>query len=308
MLDLEFMTAKPPTQTAPLRSPYHYTPTRWVCLTFLSLFGISTVAHVGQVLLYRAWYLLPTAALCGILEIVGWVSRLSSSKDPHVLLPYEIQMTATIIAPTPLLAANFLTLGKVVERLGSRYCRIAPKTYSIIFLGCDLIALAVQGTGGAIASIAVGKSKDPDNGGHIMLGGIIFQLVAIIAYSFLATEFIVRYITENAFSGGDDASARGELTLRLKVLLSALGVNTFCLVVRAIYRTVELINGFSGSVISTQWYFNIFDGAMVALAIFIVNFAHPGMLLRQNAKKSDKKVEDTGSEVRLQLIGPDERH
>ncbi|KAJ6488851.1 RTA1 like protein-domain-containing protein [Mycena sanguinolenta] len=166
MLDLEFMTTKLATQTTPLRSPYHYTPTRWVCLTFLSSFGISTVLsqlRFGQALLYRAWYMLPTAAFCGILEIVGWVSRLSSSKDPHVLLPYEIQMTATIVAPTPLLAANFLTLGKVVECLGSRYCRIAPKTYSMIFLGCDLVALAVQGTGGAIASIAVGKSKDPDD-------------------------------------------------------------------------------------------------------------------------------------------------
>jgi hypothetical protein len=34
---------------------------------------------------------------------------------------------------------------------------------SMVFLGCDLVALVVQAAGGALASIAVGKKKNPDN-------------------------------------------------------------------------------------------------------------------------------------------------
>jgi hypothetical protein len=45
---------------------------------------------------------------------------------------------------------------------------------------------------------------------------------------------------------------------------------------------MELINGFSGSIISTQWLLNVFDGATIELAIFIVNFGHPGLLQDTN--------------------------
>ena len=47
---------------------------------------------------------------------------------------------------------------------------------SVVFVSCDAIALIVQAVGGAIASKAVRKSEDPEKGGHIMLGGIVFQM------------------------------------------------------------------------------------------------------------------------------------
>ncbi|KAJ7325883.1 RTA1 like protein-domain-containing protein [Mycena albidolilacea] len=277
-----------------VHNPYHYTPTRWICITFVSLFGISTFLHIVQAIIYRTWYMLPTAALCGILEIVGWLSRLKSSKSPQKLLPYEIRtMTAMIIGPTPLLAANFLTLGKVIDVLGSRYSRVPPKIYSMVFLGCDLVALVVQAVGGALASIAVGKKKNPDN------------LVSITVYVCLAAEFIVRYTANRPVpSRGDTSTTRGVLTPRRKLLLVAIALNTLCLFARAIYRTIKLKNGFSGSIISTQWLFNVFDGAMIALAIFIVNFGHPGLLLQDTNDMPDRERDtNCSSDVRLKLIG-----
>lgn len=40
----------------------------------------------------------------------------------------------------------------------------------------DVIALVVQAVGGASASFAAENNKDASKGGHIMLGGIVFQL------------------------------------------------------------------------------------------------------------------------------------
>ncbi|KAJ6546077.1 hypothetical protein DFH09DRAFT_1321316 [Mycena vulgaris] len=71
-------------------------------------------------------------------------------------------MTVPIVGPIPLLAANFLTLGRIVERLGPRYCRLLTKIYSVIFLAYDLVTLTVQGAGGALASVAVGHKKSPE--------------------------------------------------------------------------------------------------------------------------------------------------
>lgn len=67
----------------------------------------------------------------------------------------------------------------------------------------------------------------------------------------------------------------------------------------AIYRVAELSDGWNGTIISTQVYFSKFsfcvnkakrsnfspldvlDGAMIVLAIYTLNFFHPGFLLRE---------------------------
>ena len=33
----------------------------------------------------------------------------------------------TIVAPTPLLAVNFVVLGEIITRLGTQYSRLSPK-------------------------------------------------------------------------------------------------------------------------------------------------------------------------------------
>lgn len=47
----------------------------------------------------------------------------------------------------------------------------------------------------------------------------------------------------------------------------------------SIYHIIELSTGWHGRIIQTEVYFNVLDGAMVILAIFTMNFAHPGRLL-----------------------------
>lgn len=70
---------------------------------------------------------------------------------------------------------------------------------------------------------------------------------------------------------------------------------------RAIYRTIELADGWSGPVLRTQWPFSscriflvvkavmltsvidVFDGAMVVIAFYTINFLHPGYLLPEQS-------------------------
>ncbi|KAK0460205.1 uncharacterized protein EV420DRAFT_1763121 [Desarmillaria tabescens] len=86
----------------------------------------------------------------------------------------------------------------------------------------------------------------------------------------------------------------------LKYMIRALVFNTVCLIVRAIYRTIELADGWDGKVIHTQAYFNIFDGAMVILAIYTLNFAHPGYLIGRGMGR-DRAIEDQKSESAIEL-------
>ena len=148
-------------------------PTGWVCIIFVVLFGISTckpllsladimmrpsrilttctlVAHLVEAIYFKLWWLLPTAVLAGLGEILGWSARYWSSLNDGILqTPFLIQyvplslhcrlcswsdkcpllnvrISSTIIAPTPLLAAYFIIVGRLIVILGSQYSRLKP--------------------------------------------------------------------------------------------------------------------------------------------------------------------------------------
>lgn len=278
-----------------LWSPYGYIPTEYVCIIFIVLFGISTFAHTVEAALLRTWWLLPTACLAGALEVLGWAGRLWSSDNITGVQPFQIQITATILAPTPLVAANFIILGRIIARLGPTYSRLSPKWYTIVFLSCDIIALIVQGIGGGMASSAAGSGRDPSLGGRVMLGGIAFQLVAIAVYAVCALEFYLRYLWDRPLHSvpkpihGDQDATRGPFTNRLKFMSVGLAFSTLCVFIRSIYRTIELADGWGGRIITTEVYFNVLDGAMIILAMYTLNVANPGFLL------SEAKLEDAPS-------------
>ncbi|KAI0061918.1 RTA1-like protein [Artomyces pyxidatus] len=259
-------------------SPYGYTPAEWIGVVFVVLYSITTLIHLGQVLYFRTWFLIPTAIFAGILEIIGWAGRLWSSQNVLLNTPFLIQIVCLIIAPTPLVASNFIILGRIIRRLGSRYSRLSARWYTIVFLSCDIISLVVQAIGGAMASEST-TNAGAANGGHVMLGGIVFQLTAIILYVALASEFLFRYIKDRPFRIYE--GARGKTDQRMKLLLFGMSLETVFIFTRSVYRTIELADGFNGKIYTTQSLFTVLDGLMITFAMFTLNVFHPGLLLRE---------------------------
>ncbi|TFK62181.1 RTA1-domain-containing protein [Pluteus cervinus] len=261
-------------------SPYGYVPTESICILFLVLFSLSTIAHTGQATYYRMWWLFPTVITGGIGEILGWTGRLWSSRNVELQTPFMIEISTTIISPTFILAANFIIFGRIIDHMGTGYSRLPARLYSRILITCDAISLVVQAGGGGIASAAT--TLDAANrGAHIMLAGIVFQFIIITCYLALATEFLIRWSLDKPFTGRTNSTPRGEKTTRVRIMLEALGINTLCLFIRAIYRIIELSDGWRGRIIHTQVYFNVLDGGMIVLAIYTFNIIHPGIFLPQ---------------------------
>ncbi|KAJ3535320.1 hypothetical protein NMY22_g6540 [Coprinellus aureogranulatus] len=242
-----------------LWSPYHYIPSQSAGIALIAVFGLSTLLHTGFALWHRMWWILPTIVLCGVLEILGWAARLWSHYEAWNGSPFEMQICATILAPTPLLAAIFVLFGEIIRRLGSGYSRLSAKYYTIIFCTCDVVALIVQGVGGGLAATAAETGRDPTKGGNIMLGGITFQLVVIVIFSFCVLEYFVRYSLDRPVRevkyGSDRETERGEYTTKVKFMALAIGFTTLVLFIRAVYRTIELSDGWNGVIISTERYF-----------------------------------------------------
>ncbi|KZO95040.1 RTA1-domain-containing protein [Calocera viscosa TUFC12733] len=295
-------------------SPYGYRPTLYVCCIYVALFGLSTLLHTAQAIRSRLWWLFPTIVAGGLAEAIGWAGRLWSNKAVRNLNPFLMQITTTIMAPSFLTAANFLILGIIISRLGTKYSRLSPRLYSIVFITADVVALVVQAVGGGMASVAV-QSKPPGNpdiGAHIMVGGIIWQLAAMTVYVILALEFFIRVrldkpvrrarleaaAAEVVEEGKEPAKSETQFELaasaasklqqhgfgfaqgsKLSLMLIALSVSTLFIYMRSIYRTVELLNGWSGYIITTEVYFNVLDAMPITLAMFTMNLLHPGWLL-----------------------------
>ncbi|KAG6327927.1 hypothetical protein ID866_11162 [Astraeus odoratus] len=276
-------TAPVPTETSV--GPYNYVPTEWICIMFVSLFGISTALHLLQSAKFRMWWLIPTVVLAGIMEILGWSARLWSSINPVLLTPFEIQLVGTILAPTPFIAANFLILGRIIVQLGPQYSRLSPKLYAILFCSFDIICLVIQAIGGAMAADEVNQNQDPDQGGNVMLIGVSIQMLAMVLYVICAAEFFMRFLSDSPVRkyyppiSEEKREDRLDQWTRTRWLVVGLIAETTFLFVRSVYRTVELSNGWSGPIISTEVYFNVFDGAMMTLALFTMNLIHPGFFL-----------------------------
>ncbi|KAM5536234.1 hypothetical protein V8D89_010133 [Ganoderma adspersum] len=278
-----------------LISPFYgYMPTQWVCYIFSVLFVLATVIHFGQAIRYRAWWLLPTVVLAGIGETIGWGGRLWSSFQPLAQNPYMIQIVCTIVAPTPLIGAIFITFGRLSGHLGEQYSRLNARLYSRIFVTADIVALVVQSLGGGIAATTHNQSTGR-LGSNIMLGGIVFQLFSLSVFCILVTEYLVRYfkdrparpllLNNNSSESIREQFPRPPLDPSAKLLLIGLFFESLFLYIRSIYRTIELSDGFHGRIIETQVYFNVLDGVMVVLAIYSLIFFHPARLL----KKMDRK-------------------
>ena len=107
-----------------------------------------------------------------------------------------------------------------------------------MFVTADLVALSVQGVGGTLAAIAAGNHKDPTKGGRIMLGGIVFQMLAITIYMVLAVEFVYRFWYDKPFKGRYDFSAPGRSGLdhNVKLMLVGSALSSLMIYVRCVVR------------------------------------------------------------------------
>lgn len=68
---------------------------------------------------------------------------------------------------------------------------IKPNMYTRFSVACDLISFSLQGSGGGVASGATSKSS-LSLGNKLMLAGLIFQIITLLGFALLCTDFAFR--------------------------------------------------------------------------------------------------------------------
>jgi hypothetical protein len=106
-------------------------------------------------------------------------------------------------------------------------------------------------------------------------------MAAMVVFTVLVIDFLRRVFLKKSFlqrskHGLPDGN---NLPKAYTWLLVAVFVSLTMIFIRSIYRTVELLQGWSGYLITHEGYFIGLDGAIMVVAIGIFNFLDPVYLL-----------------------------
>jgi len=154
--------------------------------------------------------------------------------------------------------------------MGKQSSPLSSRAYLWIFCTCDLVSLVVQAAGGGMAAIAIDATpaEDTGPGTNVMVAGILFQMASVTAFSILFGIFCFRMKIQL-------------LSMRTKTLLAATTISILMIYIRSIYRTIELLQGWNGYLITHEIYFIVLDGALMVICGGIFNIVHPGWFLER---------------------------
>ncbi|OCF34088.1 hypothetical protein I317_05638 [Kwoniella heveanensis CBS 569] len=278
------------------QSNYGYTPSPSWALAYIVLFSVSAAVHVVQAWRYKYWIIYPTLVLGALTEVLGWSARYWSSQNVTLLTPFLMQISTLIMAPVFFSAFDYVILGLAIKRLGPQYSVLRPNWYFFTFITADLISLILQAVGGGQASSSAAEGAPTQSATNIMVAGIIFQLVAMATFMTLGADFIIRATmrrpykfqerwTHNRLMKKQQKRRDSEKTLTARahlrawwIMLIAVAISSTMILIRGVYRSVELVQGWTGHLMETEMYQNILDALMMLIAVGIYNFIHPGFL------------------------------
>ncbi|RHZ67298.1 hypothetical protein CDV55_107863 [Aspergillus turcosus] len=275
---------------------------------YLALFLIMLLVQIYHGIRSRTWSYL--ACMIGglLLEVVGYGGRLMLHSNPFNFSGFLQYLICLTIGPAFFTAAIYLCFGRVIMIYGESFSRIKSRTYAIVFVTCDLLCLILQAAGGAVTATA-GQDQDDlrRTGINIMITGLAAQVASLGAFMALAIDYLWRLrrqgqLQSRMFPSGGSWKWRG--------FLWGLGIATFCIFVRSIFRTAELNGGFSSDLANDEVAFMILEGASMVVACGSMSIFHPGLSLKGHWKDPmswpPKARQDDG--VPLAVTGEGNRH
>lgn len=121
-----------------------------------------------------------------------------------------------------------------------------------VFVTCDAVSLWIQCSGGGLSAV----QKLSKIGGDISLVGIVFQLFGLIVYIILGVEYFWRYFKNVPLKDKPaEMYYRADFTKRVKWMTISVAAMTLLILIRSVYRAIELAGGYNGKVAATQWLF-----------------------------------------------------
>ena len=256
------------------RDLWSYYPSFGAAILFTILFGISTVAHIIQAIVYRkrfCWVII----MAGLWETTGFLLRTLATRHQLSLGLYTPEELLILLSPLWINAFAYMILGRMIYYFlpEQKVIGIRARKLAVYFVCMDIVAFIVQGVGGSMAS--EGPDESVENvmlGIHVYMSGIGLQQLFILLFVSLAIVFHRRILVLER-----QAALFGKPSWR--PLLYALYTTLALITVRIIFRLVQYSAGILSSIPTHEAYFYCFEALPMSLAIGLMNVTYPGRYL-----------------------------
>ncbi|KAF5656640.1 parasitic phase-specific PSP-1 [Fusarium heterosporum] len=247
---------------------YGYYPNLGGNVFFLLFFLFLFVVQVYLGMRCKTWSYTAALATGTLFEALGYIGRLMLHRNPWSSGGFIIQMLLLIVGPCFIAAAIYLTLKHFITYCGPQYSLLKPNYYPWIFVGCDAGSIIIQAIGGGVASAGTGGGKDSvaELGNHIIVAGIVFQVVTMALCGCLVAFYIFRYQRRDVrrmqeTSQYETSKVNGTVSRqKLKTFAIVLTIAYFLVLIRCIYRIPELAGGWGNHLMRNENEFIVLDG------------------------------------------------
>ncbi|KAI8679524.1 hypothetical protein NCS57_00230600 [Fusarium keratoplasticum] len=250
---------------------YFFDPSFAANLAFCVLYGMTTLAHITQAIIFKkrfCWVVIMGAAW----ETIGFTFKTLGSRNQQNFQYVLWGQLFFLLAPLWLNAFVYMAVARMVyfrmpdrKLLGIKAIRM-----TVLFVWIDIILFIVQGGGGSLLS------NDEDQnlvriGQKIYMAGVGVQLGIIVIFSGLTAFF---YYKLREIEGRDIG--------RMKWLIWTMLLVLILIIVRIVYRLVEFGPGVNehNDLLTHEGYPLGLDAFPILFALVLLNVMHPGFVLR----------------------------
>ncbi|KAI0374517.1 RTA1-like protein [Pilatotrama ljubarskyi] len=262
----------------PKHDPFN--PLRYIASNTLSAIAISLVLAAALV---QTWMLLRQGGRCMLAMVIGeytWAvgfgTRFGLHTQPDSQSIYIAYYLFIVLSPCAFIASEYMLLGRLARYLKShRHLLIPPQRITIVFVASDVTTFLIQAAG---ALLSISKNQQlSKTGEHIFLAGLALQLASFALFIMLALRFHYRIKTMDPHIWTVDAGKPWHQDWRMLgfvLLVSSVGI-----LIRCVYRVIELSQGYLGHLATTEAFFYGLDSLPLFIAIVVYIPFWPGRMI-----------------------------
>jgi RTA1 like protein len=236
---------------------YGYYPNLATNAFFAAFFGVFMIVNLFFGIRYRSWTFLIAMAVGCMGETLGYVGRILLHDNPWSSVGFQIQIACLIISPAFFTAGIYLTLKHIVICFGEEHSYLKPRYYTWLFIGFDLLSLILQGAGGGIAATSRDDKSLQRLGNNLMMAGISFQVVTLVAFGALVALYYIRLSRSTTQLSTSAESVKR--SLGFKLFLNGFAIAFFTIFTRCVYRIAEMAGGWANSIMQNETEFIVLD-------------------------------------------------
>lgn len=295
----------PPRPADPYADPANdiYNPLRYIASNALTAIAFALIMLVALIQTFMTWRIGGKFMLAMVVAAytfsVGIGLRFGLHAQPESKGIYIAEYLFVVLSPCGFIAADYVLLGRMSRWLKcDAHLWIRAKRITLVFVLSDVVTFLIQAAGGSTST-----SNNPDTalaGSRIFLAGLALQLLSFLFFTILYARFIYRVYKHEPQVWAQDSGKPFYHDWR--ALAFALGLSCLGILIRSIYRTIELGEGYHGHLATTEAFFYGLDTLPLFIAIAVYVPFWPGRFIPNvvaskavEGQDEEKKSTDTAA-------------